>query len=184
MLTGSLWSGWWVEYDLICHPVLLISATTTERCMGPASSSVKATIVASFFFLLEQLGKQSWLSGSGGEKRHVFWGSSLPTEAHTFVQPDGTTSGVPGSARGTTGCQDPHSWGKWSRWGEQSIADERNRISHRCWLNTTGSLSGFTTVNAGHIKEVFRILITQQKLLRDLQARYSTVSTERQNRII
>lgn len=86
-ITGRLWSGWWVEYDLICHPVLLISATSTERCMGPASSSLKATIAAPLFFSPQAIRKTILIAW-------VWWGKKecvlrfLPASRSAHINAD------------------------------------------------------------------------------------------------
>lgn len=57
-MSRSFWSGQQVEYDLLLHLALLISAIIITIGMGPAPSSVTATAVGQIFSLLKQLVKQ------------------------------------------------------------------------------------------------------------------------------
>jgi len=87
--------------------------------MGPAPSSVKVTVVALFFSLLKQLGKQSSRSFVAKEKpaaevapcKYEHACSAALHMSHCSREPAETATEVLHSARGTPGFWDPESSG-------------------------------------------------------------------------
>lgn len=124
-MSGSFWSGQQVEYDLILHLALFISATIIATGLGPAPPSVKATVAGPIFFSPQAIRTAILFVWFWWERekpaaevppcKHKHARYAAMHVSHCSSKAAGTASEVLRGARGTPGFQDPESSGKWSR---------------------------------------------------------------------